>query len=170
MDVAMDIQKSRRCRRLSSHVLSRTSLAPTPRRLMRGVECGFFLPGDGALDRGLHLLEGADLDLPHALARHTELAREVFQRHRVFRKTPRLEDAAFPGVEHADGAVERLTAMIELLVLGHDGFLVGRSVAQPVLPCAGLAVVADRRVERGIAAETAVHVDYVLIGDAEALG
>jgi hypothetical protein len=34
---------------------------------------------------------------------------------------------------------------------------------------AGLAVVADRRVERGIAAEPAVHVDHVLIRYAEAL-
>src|SRR6266852_5135236 len=60
--------------------------------------------------------------------------------------------------------------MIELLALGHDGFLVGRGIDQPVLPFAGLAVVADRRVERGIAAEPAVHVDHVLIRHAEALG
>ena len=29
--------------------------------------------GDAVLDRLLHLLEGARLDLAHALARHTEL-------------------------------------------------------------------------------------------------
>ena len=60
--------------------------------------------------------------------------------------------------------------MIELLVLGHQGFLVGRVIDQPVLPFAGLPVVADRCVERGIAAETAVHVDHVLVGHAETLG
>src|SRR5450759_275486 len=142
-------QKSRRCRRL---------LSLDPPKSMRGFQGGLFLPRNRAFHRRLHLLEGADLDLPHAFARHTEFGGEIFQRHRVFRQPPRLEDAAFPGVEHAARAVQRLAAMIELLVLGHDGFLVGRSVDQPVLPFAGLAVVADRRVERGIAAEPAVHV------------
>src|SRR3954462_13900305 len=125
--------------------------------------------GDGALDRGLHLLKSTDLDLPHALARYAELGGEVFKRHRIFRQTPRFEDTPFARVEHADGAGQRLTAMIELLVLGHDGFLVGRVTDQPVLPFAGFTIVADRRVERGIAAEPAVHVDHVLIRDAEAL-
>src|SRR6266516_5067176 len=105
--------KSRRCRRLSSTV---TAIARS--------ECSFerfrFLPGDRALDGRLHLLESADLDLPHAFARHAEFGGEVFQRHRLLRQAPRLEDAAFPGVEHADGAVQRLAAMVELLVLGHD--------------------------------------------------
>ena len=45
-----------------------------------------------------------------------------------------------------------------------------RVVDQPVHPFAGFAVVADRRVERGVAAETAVHVDHVLLGDAKTLG
>src|SRR3984893_16304569 len=156
-------QKTRRCRRLSL-------LHQHREKLMRGFQGGLFLTGDGALHGRLHLLEGADLDLPHAFARYAEFAREVFQRHRIFRQPPRLEDAAFPGVEHADGAVQRLPAVIELLVLGHDGFLVGRVIDQPVLPFAGFAVVADRRVERRFAAETAVHVDNVLGRDAEALG
>src|ERR1700738_1860912 len=77
-------------------------------RLERGFQCGLFLPGNRAFHGRLHLLEGADLDLPHALARHAEFGGEVFQRHRLFRPTPRLEDAAFPGVEHADGAVQGL--------------------------------------------------------------
>ena len=66
--------------------------------------------------------------------------------------------------------MQGVAAMIEFLVLGHQGFLVGRVVDQPVLPFAGFAVVADRRVERGIAAETAVHVDHVLSRHAETLG
>ncbi len=33
---------------------------------MRGFQRGLFLPGNRALDGRLHLLEGADLDLPHA--------------------------------------------------------------------------------------------------------
>src|SRR3981081_558077 len=50
-------QKSRRCRRL---------LAPIalPRKSMRGVERGFFLPGNRAFHGRLPLLESADLDLP----------------------------------------------------------------------------------------------------------
>ena len=102
-------------------------------------------------------------DTPNSAARSSSVIGSSGQ-------APRLEDAAFSGVEHADGAVQRLAAMIELLVLGHDGFLVGRVIDQPVLPFAGLAVVADRRVERRIAAEPAVHVDHVLVRDAEALG
>src|ERR1700761_1818383 len=102
--------------------------------------CGF-LPGDRALHGRLHLFEGADFDLPHAFARHAEFGSEVFQRHRIFRQTPRLEDAAVPGIEHADRAVQRAAAMIELLVLGHDGFLVGRIIDQPVLPFNSLTVV-----------------------------
>src|SRR5438132_7246943 len=155
--------KSRRCRRLSSIVISTA-------RSVGGFERFRFLPGNRALDGRLHLLESTDLDLPHAFARHAEFGGEVFQRHRIFRQAPRLEDAAFARVEHADGAVQRLTAMIELLVLGHHGFLVGRVIDQPVLPFAGFTVVADRRVERRIAAEAAVHVDDVLIRHAEALG
>ena len=40
---------------------------------MRGFQCGLFLPGNRAFHGRLHLLEGADLDLPHAFARHAEL-------------------------------------------------------------------------------------------------
>src|SRR3979490_1029098 len=82
-----------------------------PPRLMRGFERCRFLSGDRAFDGRLHLLEGADFDLPHAFARYAEFGGEVFQRHRLFRQAPRLEDAAFPRVEHADGAGERLAAM-----------------------------------------------------------
>src|SRR3954465_5767166 len=39
------------------------------RGLMGGFQGFLFLPGNRALDRRLHLLEGADLDLPHTFAR-----------------------------------------------------------------------------------------------------
>jgi hypothetical protein len=35
---------------------------------------------------------------------------------------------------------------------------------------AGIAVLSDRRIERGVPAEPMVHVDYVVLGDAEAFG
>src|SRR5689334_17472664 len=64
-----------------------------PPKSVRGFQRGLLRLRDGALDGRLHLLEGADLDLPHALARHAEFGGKVFQRHRLFRQTPRLEDA-----------------------------------------------------------------------------
>src|SRR5262249_17739566 len=79
---------------------------------------------DLALDRGLHLFKGADLDLAHALARHAELGSKIFQRHRLFRETTRLEDAPLARVEHTHRAGQRLVAMIVLFALGHAGFLV----------------------------------------------
>src|SRR5262249_56419856 len=74
-----------------------------------------FLPRDGALDRGLHLLKGADLDLPDALAGDAEFGGEVFQRHRLFGEAPRLEDAAFARIEHVDRSAQGPAAMIEFL-------------------------------------------------------
>jgi hypothetical protein len=50
--------------------------------------------GDAGLHRLLHLLEGAHLDLAHALARDAELARQVLERDRVVGQPARLEDAA----------------------------------------------------------------------------
>src|SRR6516164_11652033 len=103
-----------------------------------------FLSGDRALDRRLHLLEGADLDLAHALPRYAELGREIFQRHRLVGEPPRLEDAAFSRVEHLDCTAQCLAAMIELLAIGHQRFLARRGIDQPVLPFARFAVLADR--------------------------
>src|SRR5438477_7936 len=73
-------------------------------------------------------------------------------------------------VEHFERRRQRLAAVVELLVLGHHAFLALAVVSEPVLPFAALAIVADRSVERRVAAETAVHVDHVLLGDAEPLG
>ena len=47
--------------------------------------------------------------------------------------------------------------MIVFLVLGHQGFLTGRVIDQPILPFTGLAVVTDRRIERRIATKAAIH-------------
>src|SRR5262249_61842801 len=56
------------------------------------------------------------------------------------------------------------------LVLDEPRLLIGDFVDEPVLPFAGIAVVADRGVERHVAAEAAVLVDHVLLGHAQALG
>ena len=66
--------------------------------------------------------------------------------------------------------VPAFVTVIELLDRGKRRLLVRGFVHQQVLPLHGIAVLADGRIERGVAAETAVHVDHVLLGDAEALG
>src|SRR5712692_7984280 len=129
-----------------------------------------FHGGDPVLHRLLHLLEGAHLDLAHALARDAELVGELLERDRVVDQPARLEDATLALIEHGERLAERLAAVVGLLVLGEPGLLAGALVDQPVLPFAGIAFLADRGVERDIAAEPAVHVDHVLLGDAETLG
>src|SRR5262249_52377339 len=110
------------------------------------------------LHRLLHLLEGAHLDLAHAFARHTELGRQILERDRVVGKSPRLEDAPLALVEHRKRFTERLLAVLGFLVLDEPRLLIGDFVDEPVLPFAGIAVVADRGVERHVAAEAAIHV------------
>src|SRR5256885_1260326 len=49
---------------------------------------------DLVLHRLLHLLEGAHLDLAHALAGHAELLGQLLERDRIVGQPTRLEDAA----------------------------------------------------------------------------
>ena len=57
-------------------------------------------------------------------------------------------------------------AVVLLLAVGEHALLAGGIVDQPILPLA-LALLAQRRVERGVAGHAAVHVDHVLLGHAE---
>src|SRR6266566_5763938 len=125
---------------------------------------------DVVLHRVLHLLEGAHLDLAHALPAEAEFLGQLRKRDLFLGEPARLEDAPLALVEHGERIGQRLAAVIELLARGERRLLVRGFVHQPVLPLAGIAVVAGRRVERGVAAEPAVHVDHVLLGDAQALG
>src|SRR5690606_15328397 len=118
---------------------------------LRGLDAGETL-----LDGLLHLLEGADLDLAHALAGDAELAGEILERDRVVAQAACLEDAALALVEHAERLAQRREA-VAALFLGHEvRLLVVAVVDQPVLPFA-VAVLAQGSVERSIAAEAAVH-------------
>src|SRR5262249_55633327 len=99
------------------------------------------------MHRPLHLLEGAHLDLAHALARDAELHRQILERDRIVGELARLEDAPLALREHSERFVERFLAVLQLLVLGQPGFLVGFLVDEPILPFAGVAVVADRGIE-----------------------
>src|ERR1700730_8463809 len=89
----------------------------------------------------LHLLEGAHLDLAHALARDTEFLGQLHERDLFLGEPARLEDAPLALVEHGERIGQRLAAIIELLARGEHRLLVRGFVHQPVLP---LAVLADR--------------------------
>jgi hypothetical protein len=73
-------------------------------------------------------------------------------------------------VEQGERRGEGLAAAAELLACGECRLLVGMLVDQPVPPLAGITVLADRSVERYIARKAPVHIDHVLLGDAEASG
>src|SRR5262249_10261420 len=109
-------------------------------------------------------------DLAYAFARDAELLRQLFQRGRLLCQATRFEDAPLALVEHAQRRAQRLAAVLHFLTLGHDRFLAGAVVREPVLPLAGIASFADRRVERDVAAETAVHLHHVDLADAEGMG
>ena len=97
--------------------------------------------GDAVLERLLHLLEGAYLDLAHALARDAELRRQIRKRDRIIRQAARLEDAPLPIVEHGEGFGQGLAAVVRFLALGEPRLLVGDFVDQPVLPFPGIVTV-----------------------------
>ena len=65
---------------------------------------------------------------------------------------------------------QRLVPIIALFALGEDAFLAWCVIDEPILPLAGFAIIADRSVERSVAAKTAVHVDHILFRHAKALG
>src|SRR6478672_6650430 len=112
---------------------------------------------DAALHCVLHLLEGADLDLAHALARDAEFLGQLHERDPFLGEPARLEDAPLALVEHGERTGQRLAAVLELLARGKRRLLVRGFVHQPVLPLAGIAVLADRGVERGVAAEPPIR-------------
>ena len=85
---------------------------------MHGQRRPSFDRGDAVLDRLLHFLEGAHLDLAHALARDAELGRQVLKRDRIIRQAARLEDAPLPVVEHGERFAQRLAAVVGFLALG----------------------------------------------------
>src|SRR5262249_12094565 len=81
----------------------------------------------------------------------------------------RFEDTPLAIVEHAERRGERLAAVVIFVTRGERSLLAGSFINQPILPFAGIAVLADRRVERGVAAKPPVHIDHVLFRDAEPL-
>ena len=99
---------------------------------------------DAVLHRLLHLLEGTHAYLAHALARDAELLSEFRERDRVLGEPARLEDAPLAVVQHRERRSERLAAVVELLALCERRLLVRAFVDEPVLPLAGIPIIADR--------------------------
>ena len=87
--------------------------------------------GNSTLDRLLHLLEGARLNLPHPLARDAEFVGEHSKRDRVFGQAPRFEDPALANVEFRQGLDQRLAPIFQLFVLDQDALLARRVIDQP---------------------------------------
>src|SRR6476660_3685124 len=123
--------------------------------------------GDARLDRALQLFERTHLNLAYSLARDTEFGRKFLERDRVISQSTRLEDASFALVENVQRRDQRLVPIVALFALGKNALLAWCVVDEPILPLAALAIIADRSVERRIAAETAVHVDHILFRDTE---
>src|SRR5262249_19509291 len=105
----------------------------------------------------LHFLEGASLDLPYTLARDAERRGQLLQCNWLVYKAPPLEDAPLTLVEDSERLGQRLRAVLEFLALSESRFLVGALIDERVLPLARIAVFPDRRVERHVASEPAVH-------------
>src|SRR5258707_13928893 len=115
----------------------------------------FRLPagGDPAPHSLLHLVEGAHLDLANALTGDAELLGQLLEFDWMVGEAPRLEDAPVAFVQDLERRGERLTAIVELFVFGQYAFLARAVVSEPVLPFAGVFVLADRCIERRVAAE-----------------
>src|SRR5436853_3494072 len=126
--------------------------------------------GNAISHRLLHFLEGTHLDLAHPLARDAELSRKLLERDRIIGQSPRLEDAPLALIENVECGNQSPVAIVAFLIFGEDALLARGVIDQPILPLAALAIIADRCIERSIAAETAVHVDNVLFRHAETFG
>src|SRR5260370_18640720 len=82
------------------------------------------------LDCLLHLLEGAHLDLAHALARDAEFLGQFHERDLFLGEPTRFEDAPLALVEHCERIGHLLAALIELLARGERRLLVRGFVHQ----------------------------------------
>src|SRR5215831_14477322 len=126
--------------------------------------------GDAVLNCLLYLLERVHVDLADALGRDAEFGGQVGKCGRVLGEPTRFKDAPLAIIEHAEHRVEGLAAIVAFVTRGERSLLVSSFINQPVLPFAGIAFLADRRVERGVAAKPPVHVDHVAFRDAKPHG
>src|ERR1700751_641561 len=112
-------------------------------------------------DRTLDPLKGALLDLTDPLARNPIFPGELVEGLRFVREHARLKDCAFACRQHVEGLPERALPSLIIIALAQYAFRVWRGIDQAVLPFFRCLRVTDRDVERGIAAQAAVHLDDV---------
>src|SRR5262249_17984657 len=117
-----------------------------------------------------NLLEGTHFNLAHTFARNAELGRKLLERDRIIGQSPGFEDAPFALIKDIECGDQRLMPIVALFALGKGPLLARRIIDEPILPFSALAIIPDRCVKRGVAAKAAVHVDDILLCDAEALG
>src|SRR5258707_3417427 len=115
---------------------------------------------DAVLHCLLHLLEGAHLDLAHALARDAEFLGQLHERDLFLGEPTRFEDAPLALVEHGEHIGKRLAAVIELLPPRGRRLLVRGVVHHPPLPLSRIVVLPGRGAEGGVCAQTPVSVKY----------
>src|SRR5258706_13498066 len=89
---------------------------------------------DAVLYCVLDLLEGAHLDLAHALARDAEFLGQLRERDLFLGEPTRLEDAPLALVEHGERIGQRLAAGIELLPRRRGRPLLPKVCFQPTRP------------------------------------
>src|SRR6202008_4370883 len=112
-------------------------------------------------DRTLDPLKGALLDLTDPLARNPIFPREPVEGLRFVREHARLKDCAFACRQHVEGLPERGLPSLIIIALAQYAFRVWRRIDLAVLPFFRCLRVADRDIERGIAAQAAIHLDDV---------
>ena len=88
----------------------------------------------------------------------------------IIGEATRLEDAALAIIEHREPFTQSLVAVVRLLGLGETALLADAVVDQPIYPFVGIAVLADRRIERGVTAKPALYIDHILLRHAKPLG
>ena len=81
----------------------------------------------------------------------------------------RLEDAALAVVQYIDRGDQRLEPVIFFVLFDDDSFRRGGLVNEMVLPFAGFALIANRRIDRCITAEASIYVDNILARDIKVL-
>src|SRR5205085_3902210 len=91
---------------MATHTSAVSATAGEGWKLMGRQRRRSFHHSDVVLDRPLHLLQGADLDLAHAFTRHAELGGQVPERDRIVGKPAGLEDAPLALVERRERFAE----------------------------------------------------------------
>ena len=107
----------------------------------------------------------AEFNLPHPFGGNVQFVPKLLQARRVLTKPTRFKHEALPFVQHVEGGPKSLRLPDPFVFIGNNGLGIRRLIDQHCLPFA-LAVLADSRIERQVAAEPAIHRDTSRTGTA----